>query len=108
MSALHWWFTFDRANKYFTFIASCRTKDYSNASELHKHHILPKSWFRGKSKEELLYRDSPENIIVLSYASHTGGGCPQVEDHVKAHELLYEIYKNPTDLAAVQMLKLRR
>lgn len=28
-----------------------------------------------------------------------------VEHHIKAHELLYEIYKNPTDLAAVQMLK---
>jgi hypothetical protein len=91
---VEWWYLLDRNNRYFGHINECRNKDYSQSGEVHIHHIIPKAWFRTRNAEELAYMDSQENLIPLS-----------VTDHVRAHELLYEIYKNPGDLAAVQMLK---
>lgn len=93
MATLQWWYLFERNNNYFSFIDSCRGKIYTNG-EVHKHHIIPKYWFREKTTEEIQYCDSEENLISLSR-----------EDHIKAHELLYEIYKNPQDRAAVYMLQ---
>lgn len=94
MQTTEWWFLLDRTNKYFTFIKECRSKKYDDGATLHKHHIIPRYWFCGTSKEELAYCDSQENLVILS-----------LEDHIRAHELLYEIYGRPQDEAAVQMLR---
>jgi hypothetical protein len=61
---------------------------------MHVHHIIPKHWFNHDSQAEKLYCESEENLIYLSLA-----------DHIKAHELLYEIYKRPQDKGAVLMLQ---
>lgn len=89
-----WWYGFDRTSTYFIFIESCRKKKYDMNKELNVHHIIPKHWFDNGNLEELGYCESIENKIILS-----------VEDHIKAHELLYEAYRRPQDRGAVLLLQ---
>lgn len=87
--------TLDRNNAYFRFIEECRKKKYpEDTSQMHIHHIIPKYVFaKNASPEDRLFRDSRDNLIILSVA-----------DHAKAHALLFEIYGNPQDNGAVLML----
>ena len=88
-----WWYLFDRKNDYFKFIEECRLKKYGD-EELHTHHIIPKYRFDQTNPEEMAYCEASENLIRLSVA-----------DHVRAHALLFEIYGDPRDKAAVLMLQ---
>lgn len=88
------WKNLDKNNKYFEFIAECKNKKYPENTMMHLHHVIPQYVFgKNPSKENKAYMDSPQNIVILS-----------VEDHTKAHELLYEIYGNEQDRGAVLML----
>lgn len=88
------WRTLDRNNKYFEFITQCKNKKYPETTPTHLHHVIPQYAFgQDPSKEDKAYMDSSTNIVILS-----------VEDHTKAHELLYEIYGNAQDRGAVLML----
>jgi hypothetical protein len=89
----NWWLYLDKNNRYFEFIEDCRKKIYKEGEILHKHHIIPKYWFKTKEPEALAYCESEENFISLS-----------LEDHTKAHKLLYEMYKNKQDKRAYLML----
>lgn len=88
------WQTLNRNNKYFEFIQECANKTYAPETKTHLHHVIPLYVFGQRpSTEAKAFMDSPENIIVLS-----------VEDHTKAHKLLYEVYGNPQDQGATLML----
>lgn len=88
------WKTLDKNNKYFKFIENCANKVYPPNIKTHLHHVIPRYVFGSNtSKEDEAFINSSENIIILS-----------VEDHAKAHELLYEIYGNAQDQGAVLML----
>jgi hypothetical protein len=89
------WKNFDRNNASFKFIEECRSKTYDRSGRLHQHqhHIIPKSMFDQSSPEHRASCESPENLIQLS-----------LEDHIKAHQLLYEIYQRPQDRGAVLIL----
>lgn len=86
--------------KYFEFLASTHffgkkslTKEFLVDQIIHRHHIIPKYWFNENSK----YRDymnSDANLIFLTQANH-----------IKAHEILYDIFGDPRDLGAVALLK---
>ena len=91
--APQWWFLLDRTNIYFNYIKINHNKEYDAGVETHLHHVIPKYWF-GDTAEEQAYCNSPGNLIRLSRA-----------DHIKAHELLYEVYQNPQDQGAVQLLR---
>ena len=68
-----------RLDKYYLykfFLEECKCKKYSKELVLHKHHIIPKSlWLTSNNVNNI------KNIIILS-----------VEDHIKAHLLLAEVY----------------
>jgi hypothetical protein len=86
------WRNLDRTNKYFKFIEECRTKNYDpNTDGINTHHIIPQYVFN--SEEDQNYKESPENLIRLS-----------VKDHIQAHKLLYEVYKNEQDNGAINLL----
>ena len=88
------WKTLERNNLYFQFIDECRNKEYSPDTKMHIHHIIPKYVFgKNPSAEDIKYMDSLENVVVLS-----------VDDHVKAHELLYTLYGNNQDKGAALLL----
>ena len=86
----------DQTNEYFSFIEKLkavspkvekvtsknRSRIYnSTALEIHEHHIIPRHWF-SNTPEHIAYCESNENKIFLTLA-----------DHIKAHELLYILYK---------------
>lgn len=84
----------DRNNSYFEFIENCKAKIYPKGEPMHVHHIIPAYVFnKTEDPEHKGFQDSSDNLIKLS-----------LEDHIRAHELLYEIYGNPKDLGAVQCL----
>ena len=84
----------DRNNQYFSFIESCRKKQYSEGTTLHMHHIIPQYVFgKNPSIKDLAFRDSIHNVLSLSLA-----------DHIIAHDLLYQIYGNPQDRGAILFL----
>jgi hypothetical protein len=84
------WNTLDKNNEYFQFIQDSANKKYPQGTKTHLHHVIPLYVFgKNASKEAQAFMNSPQNIIILS-----------VEDHVKAHELLYKIYKNKQDKGA--------
>ena len=58
------------------------------------HHIIPKHWFNCFSELSRIYIDSKQNLISLS-----------IEDHIKAHEILFKLYKRPQDYSSVFLLK---
>jgi hypothetical protein len=85
--------TIDKNNAYFQFIETCKKKNYGTI-DLHTHHIIPMYVFRTTTNfEDLAFLNSPENLIKLS-----------VKDHIRAHELLFEIYENSRDFGAIQLL----
>lgn len=71
-------------NEYTQFISEKLKKDYEPKGKTQKHHIIP------LSANGL---DHPCNIITLSYF-----------DHIRAHELLYEVYKRPEDQLALNFM----
>lgn len=87
------WKSLDRNNVYFQFIESCKAKQYDTNVSLQVHHIIPQ-YVLNKTVEGRAYMNLPENLVILSE-----------EDHLKAHELLYEIYGNIQDQGACLMLK---
>ncbi len=86
--------TLNRNNKYFQFIKSCLNKKYGKDIKKHMHHIIPQYVFRGGTPEDLDFMNSPANFIELS-----------VEDHIKAHVLLFEVYGNLQDKGAALLLE---
>nr|YP_009184809.1 putative HNH homing endonuclease [Jenufa perforata]ALO62927.1 putative HNH homing endonuclease [Jenufa perforata] len=72
---------------------------YESNIKLHVHHIIPRFCFdfflqeSYKQTNLVEYRDSPANLIRLS-----------LKDHIKAHQLLYEIYGDKRDASAVKLL----
>lgn len=88
------WEIIDKNKTYFSFIESCHFKKYSPENcQLHMHHIIPKYAF-SETSEDIAEKNCSENLILLS-----------LEDHIKAHELLYDVFKNPQDLGAIAILK---
>lgn len=87
------WKTLDRNNAYFQFIEDCKTKIYDASVNLQIHHIIPQYVLK-KTAEGEAYLNLPENLVILSE-----------DDHIKAHELLYEIYGNKQDQGAILLLK---
>lgn len=87
------WQMLDRNNEYFHFIESCKGKNYNVDATLHVHHIIPK-YVLNKTPEGRAYLNRSENLIILSD-----------QDHLKAHELLYEVYGNKSDQGACLLLK---
>nr|ALO20956.1 putative HNH homing endonuclease [Microglena monadina] len=86
------WRNLDRNNKYFKFIEECRIKNYDPKTDgINTHHIIPQYVFN--SEEDQNYKESLENLIRLS-----------VKDHIQAHKLLYEVYKNEQDNGAINLL----
>jgi len=81
-------------NEYLLFIKECKEKLYPEGIVLHKHHIVPKHWFRKFIPLLQSYKDSPDNLVLLSR-----------DDHLKAHQILYDMYKRPQDLASTLLLK---
>jgi hypothetical protein len=86
--------------KYFEFLASTPffgkqilTKDCLGEKIIHCHHIIPKYWFNDNPKY-LNYMNSDANLIFLTQ-----------DNHIKAHEILYDIFGDPRDLGAVALLK---
>lgn len=62
--------------------------------KIHLHHIIPMYVFKEtQTLEDLQFMKSSENFINLS-----------IQDHIKAHELLFEIYGNLKDFGALQIL----
>lgn len=88
------WKSLDRNNEYFEHINQCKQKQYNKETTLLQiHHIIPQYVLRNSpSDQEFL--NSPENLIALS-----------LEDHAKAHELLYKIYGNKQEQGAVLMIQ---
>lgn len=87
------WKTLDRNNEYFEHINQCKQKKYDKETQLlHIHHIIPQ-YVIGNAPDDQEFLNSPENLILLS-----------LEDHAKAHELLYKIYGNKQDQGAVLMI----
>ena len=86
--------------KYFEFLASTSfygkktlTKEFLIDQIIHCHHIIPKYWFNDNPKYKD-YMNSDVNLIFLT-----------LENHIKAHEILYDIFGDPRDLGAVALLK---
>jgi hypothetical protein len=79
----------DPSNPYFKFLINIES--YPLGINTHVHHIIPKYLF--KNEYDYVY-NSDFNLIVLS-----------LEDHIKAHELLFQLYKDEKDRGAVLLLK---
>lgn len=85
------------SNAYLDFINERRTHAESLSDEekaqLTKHHIVPGHHFRKHGLSDQFY-DLPMNLVPLSF-----------EDHIRAHELRYETYKEAGDRAAFTAMK---
>ena len=88
----------DTSNRYFEHLSRCSEglKKYDEKEEKQMHHIIPQYVFNKSSAtdEDLAFRDSTDNLIELS-----------TEDHILAHELLYEVYGNIQDKGATKLLQ---
>lgn len=78
----------DHNKRYFDFLKKCGP--YPEGTLLQTHHIVPKYCFKTKSN---LFIESLENLKTLS-----------LQDHIKAHQILFEIYGDRRDQGAVFML----
>lgn len=67
-------------NKYLRFIEHCKKKRYHPNEYLERHHIVPRHAGGTNNKD---------NLIKIS-----------LKDHILAHKIRYEVYKNPCDLSA--------
>jgi hypothetical protein len=70
-------FDFDKYRKYLKFLEECRNKKYDDSLVLHSHHIIPKHMC-----VDMDLIDSKKNLVKLS-----------VEDHVKAHLMLADMWE---------------
>ena len=73
-------FDYDEYKVYMEFINECRNKKYDENLVLHRHHVIPKHLC---ADSEIL--KSEKNIVKIS-----------VEDHVRAHLLLANLYPEDT------------
>jgi hypothetical protein len=80
----------DKDNAYLRHIEKCRNKKYPPEEVMQRHHIVPRHWISKTNSSHKAFCESKENLIMLSKT-----------DHIKAHELLYEIYKHRLDKASV-------
>lgn len=81
------------SNKYLDFIKLCREKEknykgFSAPKNSQIHHIVPRHHFKSYNLDSS-YFDLPENLILLSF-----------EDHVKAHEIRFDVYGEYADKLA--------
>jgi hypothetical protein len=86
---LTWLLNEDPTNPYFTFLNS--VKEYPPGTRTHIHHIIPKHLFKRSAED---FFNSFFNLIVLS-----------LEDHKKAHQILFDLYGNQKDYGAVLLLQ---
>lgn len=88
--------TLNRDNQYFNFIKECKSLTYSPGTPLHCHHIIPQYVFNNKraNQADHDFKDSQDNIVFLT-----------LENHLKAHALLFEIYGNRQDQGAITMMR---
>ena len=77
------------SNPYLDFIDICRKKQYSKETFLYVHHIVPRFHYKKHALDTSTF-DKPNNKVTLSY-----------KDHVHAHELRYQVYKEAGDKAAL-------
>lgn len=78
---------------YFEFIESCKNKNYSETTQMHTHHIIPKYLLKS-TPEESYFCDSKQNLILLS-----------IEDHLTAHEIFANLYPDYRNQGAIDLLK---
>ena len=86
----------NKSNKYLDFIFECREK-YPAYSEEKKaacytHHIVPRHHYKNHGLDKQTF-DLPANTVRLTF-----------EDHVKAHEIRYEVYQEYGDLMAFRQM----
>lgn len=89
-------FNKNASNKYLDFIALCKQKAEEYSPEQRGtctyHHIVPRHHYKAN---ELSWDnfESPENLVLVTF-----------EDHIKAHELRFEVYgENGDNIAALRM-----
>ena len=85
----------NKENDDFNHIEVCRAKQYGPDTQMHVHHIIPEYVFNhsAATPADLEFKNSQENLVVLS-----------IEDHIIAHQLLYEVYGNKQDCGAILIL----
>lgn len=90
-----WFLDQEQSNPYFQHLINCiekRTEHHTaGVFSLHEHHILPKPFF--KPILEPFY-ELPFNIIMLTPL-----------EHIRAHELLYDLYQDMLDVCAIHLLR---
>lgn len=60
---------------------------------LHLHHVIPNYYFNDNPDDEA-FRNCKSNLVFLTLA-----------DHIRAHEILYQLYKDPRDKGAIFLLQ---
>jgi hypothetical protein len=89
-------FTQNKSNKYLDFIQECREKYQAYSSDEQKacstHHIVPRHHYKAH-KLSMQTFNLPENTVRLTF-----------DDHVKAHQLRFEVYGEYGDSAAVNSM----
>lgn len=91
-----WWDLLDKNNLYFRFIQKCKllaNKDKESGVKMQLHHIIPKHMLK-KTPEGREFCESQENLIYLS-----------LDNHIRAHKILYKLYRKKADKGAVLMLQ---
>jgi hypothetical protein len=86
-----WLLNEDHNNPYFTFLNDVSVKEYPPGTRTHIHHIIPKHLFKRSAEE---FFNSSFNLIVLS-----------IEDHKKAHQILFDLYGDQKDYGAILLLQ---
>jgi hypothetical protein len=85
------------SNKYLDFLQECREKAKSFSPEKRGlcqiHHIVPRHHYKSHNLSWETF-DLPENLVVLTF-----------DDHVKAHELRFEVYGEYADKLAFTRMK---
>jgi|JI81BgreenRNA_FD_contig_123_16905_length_1954_multi_4_in_1_out_2_2 hypothetical protein len=89
---LTWLLNEDPKNPYFTFLNDVSVKEYPPGTRTHIHHIIPKHLFKRSTAKNFL--NSSFNLIVLS-----------LEDHKKAHQILFDLYGDQKDYGAILLLQ---
>lgn len=82
----------NRSNKYLDFIKECREKARTYTKEqldaCYQHHIVPRHHYKNYKLDWDTF-DLPENLVTVTH-----------EDHVKAHEVRFEVYNELADKVA--------